>query len=76
MSTIFGDFVNGLFYFSLVFLLHTSTTFAFLCDPIHNSIIISSKGTSMALSSVRYFRSVRWSEAGMESMTGCEWAAD
>ncbi|TMS20064.1 DENN domain-containing protein 1B, partial [Larimichthys crocea] len=24
----------------------------------------------------RYFRSVRWSEPGMESTTGCEWAAD
>lgn len=48
----------------------------FVSTPIHNSIIISSKGTAMPLSYARYFHAVRWSEPGMENTPGCEWAAD
>lgn len=53
-----------------------SSTFVFVCAPIHNFIIRSTKGTYMALSSVKYLCAARWSEPGIESMMGCEWAAD
>lgn len=37
------------------FFLHISAAFVFVCGSIHNSIIVSSKGTYTALSPVRYF---------------------
>lgn len=53
-----------------------SSTLVFVCGPIHNFIIRHTKGTYMALSSVKFLHAVRWSESGMESTIGCEWAAD
>lgn len=87
MSTIFGDFVNGLCYFCpqqnfIVDIYNACEKILkglvqlVVCVPIHKGIIVSSKGTTMALYYARYFHGVRWSEPGMENTPGCEWAAD